>query len=68
MQLRIVTTVRNDAGNGLISNESPIGRKLLGAKLGDVVEIDSPDGKYEIEIRAIKKADSDDIDAPINKY
>lgn len=68
MQLRVVTTVRNDAASGFISNESPIGKKLLGAKLGDVVEVDSPDGKYEIEIRAIKKADAEEFDAPINKY
>ncbi|MBQ4631512.1 MAG: GreA/GreB family elongation factor [Clostridia bacterium] len=67
MQLRVVTTVRTDAGGGLISNESPVGKKLLGAKLGDVLTIDSPDGEYEIEIRAIKKSDGDD-DMPINKY
>ena len=68
MILRVVTTVRTDAGGGLISNESPVGKKLLGAQLGDVLKIDSPDGEYEIEIRAIKKACADDIDAPINKY
>ena len=67
MQLRVVTTVRTEAGGGLISNESPVGKKLLGAKLGDVLTIDSPDGEYEIEIRAIKKSDGDD-DMPINKY
>lgn len=67
MQLRVVTTVRTDAGGGLISNESPVGKKLLGAKLGDILTIDSPDGEYEIEIRAIKKSDGDD-DMPINKY
>ena len=68
MQLRVVTTVRTDAASGLISNESPIGKKLLGAKLGDVIEIDSPDGKYDIEIRAIQKAAGEDADVPINKY
>ncbi|MBO5370634.1 MAG: GreA/GreB family elongation factor [Clostridia bacterium] len=68
MQLRVVTTVRTDAASGLISNESPIGKKLLGARLGDVIEIDSPDGKYDIEIRAISKASGEDADVPINKY
>lgn len=68
MQLRVVTTVRTDAGSGLISNESPIGKKLLGARLGDVLEIDSPDGKYNIEVRAIQKASEKDGDVPINKY
>ena len=68
MQLRVVTTVRTDASEGLISNESPIGSKLLGAKLGSTIEVDSPDGAYEIEVRAIQKAKADDIDAPLNKY
>ena len=68
MEIRIVTTVRTNAESGLISNESPIGKKLLGAKLGDVLSIDSPDGEYEIEVRSIKKDSGSDFDAPINKY
>jgi len=68
MELRIVTTVRTNAESGLISNESPIGKKLLGAKLGDVLSIDSPDGEYEIEVRAITKNSGADIDEPIAKY
>lgn len=37
-------------GLGTISNESPIGRALLGHKKGDVIEISTPDGsrKYTI--------------------
>lgn len=68
MELRIVTTVRTNAESGLISNESPIGKKLLGAKLGDTLQIESPDGEYTIEVRAIKKDSGADFDAPINKY
>lgn len=68
MQLRLVSTVRANAGEGLISNESPIGQKLMGAKLGDVLEIDSPDGAYEITVKRIQKGNADDIDVPINKY
>lgn len=35
---------------GLISNESPIGKALLGKKVGDVVQVNAPSGivKYEI--------------------
>ncbi len=36
---KIVTTVREDSLNGLISNESPMGKALLGHKVGDRVEI-----------------------------
>lgn len=36
--------------NGLVSNESPIGRALLGKKAGDAVNVSAPSGiiKYEI--------------------
>lgn len=66
MELSIVTTVRTDAFSGKISNESPLGKTLLGAKLGSTVEVDSPDGKYEVEIRKIVKGGADD--APINSF
>ena len=36
---RIVTTVRGNTREGLISNESPLGRALLGKKGGDVVHV-----------------------------
>lgn len=36
---RIVTTVRGNTREGLISNESPLGRALLGKKVGDVVHV-----------------------------
>ena len=32
MTLRVVTTLRSDAGKGLISKESPVGKALLGRK------------------------------------
>lgn len=39
-----------DCLNGSISNESPLGRALLGAKKGDTISVDSPSGaiKYKI--------------------
>ena len=35
---------------GLISNESPIGKALLGKRVGDIAEVATPKGvmKYEI--------------------
>ena len=38
-----------------ISNESPIGKALLGRKKGEVVDVDAPDGIIKFEILAIKK-------------
>ena len=42
--LRIVTSMRNDILNGQISVESPIGKALMGHKVGDVVTIHADDG------------------------
>lgn len=38
-----------------ISNESPLGKALLGAKKGDTVEVDAPAGIIKYKILAIKK-------------
>jgi transcription elongation factor GreA len=40
----IVGSAEADPTNGLISNESPLGRALLGRKIGDMAEVDAPDG------------------------
>ncbi len=37
-----------------ISNESPIAKALLNHKVGDVVDVESPNGVYQIEITSIK--------------
>ena len=37
-----------------ISNESPIARALMNHKVGDVVNVESPNGVYQIEITSIK--------------
>ena len=40
--------------DGLISNESPIGRGLLGKKIGDITKIQTPKGEVEYEIVSIE--------------
>ena len=46
----IVGSAEADPLEGKISNESPVGSKLIGNRAGDVVEVEVPDGiiKYEI--------------------
>lgn len=39
---------------GMISNESPIGRALLDHKVGDLVEIETPDGSIKLKILKIE--------------
>lgn len=43
-----------DPRNGKISNESPIGRALLDHKVGDVVEVQTPDGIIHLKILRIE--------------
>jgi transcription elongation factor GreA len=51
---QIVGSAEADPLNGKISNESPIGQALLGAKKNDVVKAETPGG--EIEFKVIKIA------------
>lgn len=66
--VQIVTTVRADPMNGLMSRESPFGKAVLGRKAGDIVKvIVSDDYCYDCEIRKIEKCE-DDGSAPLMKY
>jgi transcription elongation factor GreA len=47
---RLVTSEDADAAKGLISTTSPIGRGLLGKRVGDAVRIAIPGGAREMEI------------------
>ena len=47
---RLVTSEESDVSKGLISTTSPIGRGLVGKKVGDVATIVTPNGKRELEI------------------
>lgn len=52
---RIVTSIRGHSLENLISNESPMGRALLGHKVGDRVEVKTELGSYFVVIRALEK-------------
>jgi transcription elongation factor GreA len=54
MEFRIVGSAEADPAKGWISNESPIGRALLGKKAGDIVEVSVPAGNIEYKIKKIK--------------
>lgn len=57
---RLVTSIRGNSLSGLISTESPIGKAILGHKVGDRVEIKvSDDFSYYVVIRKIDKTESE---------
>ena len=49
-EYKIVGSQEADPFESKISNESPIAKALLGHKKNDVVEVESPNGSYEIKI------------------
>ena len=50
---KIVGSQEADPFNNKISNESPIAAAIMGKKVGDTVEVSSPDGVYSVQIVAI---------------
>ena len=57
---QIVTTMRQDALHGLISKESPVGKALLGRKVGEIVHIQVNEKYgYDAKILSIEKGEDD---------
>ena len=50
MTYYLVTSEDADVSNGRISTSSPIGRGLVGKKVGDTAKIQIPDGTKELEV------------------
>lgn len=66
--ITLMTTLREDALNGIISKESPLGRALMGRRVGDRVLVKvNDDTQYYVIIRAIRKG-ADDDSLPIHPY
>ena len=66
--IQLVTTLRQDALKGLISKESPVGKALMGKKVGDRVTIQASETyAYDVIIRSIEKT-GEDPDIPISTF
>ena len=64
----VVTTMRQDALHGLISKESPLGKALLGRKVGETFHIQVNDTYgYDAVVKAIEKG-ADDGSVPLNRF
>ena len=66
--IQLVTTLRQDALKGLISKESPVGKALLGHKVGDRVKIQVSDTfAYYVQIQQVENT-GEDPDLPISTF
>ena len=55
MEYEMVTTMSTDAVNNKIRIESPLGKAIYNRRVGETVEVDSPDGKYLVKIEDIRR-------------
>ena len=66
--ITLMTTLREDAVNGIISKESPLGRAVMGRRVGDRVIVRVNDEtSYAVVIRRITKG-QDDTSLPISRF
>jgi transcription elongation factor GreA len=50
----MVGAAETDPRNGRISNESPIGRAVIGRRVGDIVAVETPNGQINLKILSIE--------------
>jgi len=50
IEYKLVTSEESDVSKGLISTTSPIGRALMGKKVGDNATVITPNGNRELEV------------------
>lgn len=53
---KIVGSTEANSLKGKISNESPLGKALLGAKIGDTVTVEAPMGELQYKVLEIQRA------------
>ena len=53
VEYTIMGTTEADPMKNIISNESPVGQALMGAKRGDTVTVKAPNGEYTLKVLKI---------------
>lgn len=54
-EVRVVSSIEADPDHDYVSNESPMGTALLGAKMGETIEFEAPAGKLKYKVIKIRK-------------
>ncbi len=52
-EFKIVGSLEADPFNNKISNESPIGKAVIGHKAGEKISVESPNGSYEVLLKSV---------------
>lgn len=55
MEYRIVGSTESNSLKGKISNESPVGKALMGHKAGDTVTVETKSGKFKYKILSVDR-------------
>ena len=56
VEYTLVSSNEVDFWSGKISDQSPIGAALIGAREGDTVTVASPDGEFNLKILSVARA------------
>ena len=56
LEYKIVGSTEANSLKGKISNESPVGKALIGAKAGDVVEVETQAGALKYKVLEIQRS------------
>ena len=60
IRLQIVGSTEADPDQDKISEDSPLGTAAIGKKVGDIINVEAPDGIIRFEVLEISKRDSDE--------
>lgn len=58
LEYKIVGSTEANSLKGKISNESPVGKALIGAKLGEVIEVETISGILRYEVLEIQRSNA----------
>ncbi len=56
LEYKIVGSTEANSIKGKISNESPVGKALIGSKVGDTVKVETPAGVYPYKVLEIQRS------------
>ena len=56
LEYKIVGSTEANSLKGKISNESPVGKALIGTKVGDVINVETPAGVFQYKVLEIQRS------------